>query len=73
MRLFEIVLAINQAAGKLCGMNSTSTKLDLGNNESADRTISKNTDGTFTAVTFSASKTFKTYAGAIRWMASRAK
>ncbi len=53
-------------------MNSTSTQIDLGNNETISRGITKNSDGTFTAVTFSASRTFKTYAGAVRWLAARA-
>jgi hypothetical protein len=53
-------------------MNSNKTNIDLGNNESLARGISKNNDGTFTAVTFSASRSFKTYAGAVRWLASRA-
>ena len=34
--------------------------------------ISKNNDGTFTAVTFTQSRTFKTYSGAVRWLAARA-
>lgn len=54
-------------------MNSISTKIDLGNNESLSRGIIKNNDGTFTALTFRASKDFKTYAGAVRWIARRAR
>jgi len=46
-------------------------KLDLGNNESLVRGVFPNTDGTFTALTFTASKTFKTQAGALRWIAKR--
>jgi Protein of unknown function (DUF1391) len=49
-------------------VNNTTTNIDLGNNESAKRGIFTNSDGTFTALTFSQSKTFKTYAGALRWM-----
>lgn len=49
----------------------TTIKINLGNNESISRGITRNADGTFTAVTFSASKTFKTQAGAIRWLAKR--
>jgi hypothetical protein len=49
----------------------TNLNIDLGNNETISRAIVRNADGTFTAVTFSASKTFKTYAGAVRWMAKR--
>ncbi len=44
------------------------TKLDLGNNESVSRGIYKNTDGTFTAMTFTKSKDFKTQKSAERWM-----
>ncbi|ASG87575.1 DUF1391 family protein [Salmonella enterica] len=42
-------------------------KIDLGNNESAVCGVFQNNDGTFTALTFSKSKTFKTEAGAQRW------
>lgn len=44
-------------------------KIDLGNNESAVRGVFKNEDGTFTALTFCRSKTFKTEVGALRWFA----
>lgn len=54
-------------------MNSTTTKIELGNNETISRKITRNADGSFTAVTFSASKTFKTYAGAVSWMDRRSK
>ena len=49
----------------------TKLNIDLGNNETISRSITRNSDGSFTAVTFSASKTFKTYKGAVRWMAAR--
>lgn len=42
-------------------------KLNLGNNESVVRGVFKNEDDTFTALTFSRSKTFKTEPGANRW------
>jgi hypothetical protein len=45
--------------------------LDLGNNESITRGVFKNNDGTFTALTYTASKTFKTKKGAIKWLANR--
>ena len=45
--------------------------IDLGNNESVTVGVIQNTDGTFTAMTFSASKTFKTESGAKRWLAKR--
>ena len=52
-------------------MNFTTTQIDLGNNETVSRSISKNNDGTFTAVTFTQSRTFKTYSGAVRWLAAQ--
>ena len=45
--------------------------LDLGNNESASIAITNNNDGTFTAMTYSASKEFKTFKGAVKWLAKR--
>ncbi|OOG85732.1 DUF1391 domain-containing protein [Pseudomonas sp. A25(2017)] len=45
--------------------------LNLGNNETISRGVIRETDGTFTALTFSASKNFKTEAGAHRWLARR--
>ena len=41
------------------------------NNDTIATGIFENDDGTFTALTFSASKNFKTYAGAARWLARR--
>lgn len=52
-------------------MTYTATKIDLGNNEEISRGITKNSDGTFTAMTFTQSKTFKTLKGAQKWMAKR--
>ena len=45
--------------------------LDLGNNETLSKGISKNSDGTYTALTFTQSKTFKTLNGAKKWLAKR--
>lgn len=45
--------------------------LDLGNNESLKQGVAPNNDGTFTAMTFTQSKTFKTEAGAKRWLARK--
>lgn len=45
--------------------------IDMNNNETVSIGISENHDGTFTALTFSQSKTFKTRAGAVRWLAAR--
>lgn len=46
-------------------------KLDLGNNEALSTGIAKNSDGTYTALTFTQSKTFKTVKGAEKWLAKR--
>lgn len=45
--------------------------ISLGNNESVSTGIADNGDGTFTAMTFTASKTFKTRKGAEKWLARR--
>jgi len=45
--------------------------ISTGNNETLSKGISKNRDGTFTAMTFSQSKTFKTLSGANKWMAKK--
>lgn len=44
-------------------------KLDLGNTETVVRGVFRNGNGTFTAITFTQSKTFKTENGAKRWLA----
>jgi hypothetical protein len=49
----------------------TTTQIDLGNNESISRGIATETDGTFTAMTFTQSKNFKTLKGAQKWLAAR--
>lgn len=49
-------------------MNKT---INTGNNETLSRGVFANNDGTFTAMTFSQSKTFKTKAGANKWYAKR--
>jgi len=41
--------------------------LNLGNNEAISSGVFLNADGTFTAMTFTKSKDFKTEAGARRW------
>lgn len=48
--------------------NTTSINIDLGNNESLTRGIFKNNNGTYTALSWSQSKTFKTYNGAYKWL-----
>ncbi len=51
-------------------MNSAATNtIDLGNNESVSRGVFPQADGTFLAMTYTKSKTFKTRAGADRWLA----
>ena len=45
--------------------------IDNGNNESLSTGIAAHLDGTFTAMTFSQSKTFKTLKGAQKWIARR--
>ena len=45
----------------------TNTKIDLGTRE-ISKGIYKNNDGTFTAMTFTKSKDFKTLNGAVKWM-----
>ncbi len=49
------------------------TKLDLGNNETISTGVVNNQDGTFTALTYSQSKIFKTVKGAEKWLARKAK
>jgi hypothetical protein len=51
-------------------MNRTANEtLDLGNNESASRGVFAQPDGTFLALSFMRSATFKTRGGAERWFA----
>ncbi|AGH31805.1 hypothetical protein SLPG_00011 [Salicola phage CGphi29] len=45
--------------------------VDLNNNEAITIGVADNGDGTFTALTHSSSKTFKTYKGAVKWIAKR--
>lgn len=52
---------------------ATTIKINNGNNEVLSRCIDKNSDGTYTALTFSQSKTFKTLKGAQKWLAARSK
>ncbi|MEC9627263.1 DUF1391 family protein [Escherichia marmotae] len=42
--------------------------IDLGNNDSLVCGVFPNQDGTFTAMAYTKSKTFKTEAGARRWL-----
>jgi hypothetical protein len=45
--------------------------LDLGNNEEKSRGMAKMPSGEYLALTYSQSKTFKTEAGAIKWLAQK--
>ena len=45
--------------------------LSLGNNETISSGIAKNSDGTYTAMTFTQSRDFKTLKGAQKWLASK--
>lgn len=45
------------------------TEYDMSNNETVKTGIFPNTDGTFTAMTFTKSKDFKTMSGATKWFA----
>lgn len=52
-------------------MTQTTISIDLSNNDNLTRGVFKNADGSFTALTFAHSKTFKTYLGAVRWFKAR--
>lgn len=45
----------------------TNRTLDMGNNESLSSGVFAQPDGTWLAMTFTVSKTFKTQSGAVRW------
>lgn len=51
--------------------NAAPKQIDLGNNETVSIGVDANHNGTFTALTFVESKTFKTRAGAVKWLARR--
>ena len=52
-------------------MKTTTT--DLGNNERLSTGVFPQADGTFLAMTFTRSKTFKTLGGASRWLKAVSK
>lgn len=53
-------------------MNTTSTQtLDLGNNETIRRGLVRLAGGGFLALTYGQSKTYKSEAAAIKWLARR--
>jgi hypothetical protein len=45
--------------------------IDQGNNETLSMGVFENADGSFTAMTFSQSKDYKTRAGAEKWLAKK--
>jgi hypothetical protein len=49
----------------------TTTVVDLGNGETVSRGVFPQADGSFMAMTFTTSRTFKTEMGARRWLARR--
>lgn len=49
----------------------TSTTLDLGNNETQKTGIFPACDGAFTAITLTASKSFRKHERAVKWLAAR--
>ena len=51
------------------GEDEMNTTINTGNNEQISIGIYKNNDGTYTAMTFSKSKDFKTLKGAQKWLA----
>jgi hypothetical protein len=53
------------------GRKEKMKKLNTGDNESLVKGVFANNDGTFTAVTFTQSKTFKTAKGENKWMSTR--
>lgn len=52
-------------------MNTPPTTHDLGNNEQATTGVVPQDDGTFLALTFTASRPFKTAKGAAKWLDAR--
>ncbi|EFP9186837.1 DUF1391 domain-containing protein [Shigella sonnei] len=60
--------ANSSATPALRGNGVNMNTIDLGNNESLVYGVFPNQDGTFTAMTYTKSKTFKTEAGARRWL-----
>lgn len=57
-----------QATPALRGNEVSMDTIDLGNSESLVCGVFPNQDGTFTAMTYTKSKTFKTENGARRWL-----
>ena len=49
----------------------TTIRIEDANNETQTRGVFRNTDGTYTAMTFTQSKDFKTLKGAQKWLEAR--
>ena len=67
----KINLAIGKDSGESMWVMQNKT-ISTGNNETLSRGVFQNSDGTWTALTYANSKTFKTQAGANRWFAKMA-
>ncbi|CTT15658.1 putative prophage protein [Escherichia coli] len=62
----------SSATPALRGNEVSMDTIELGNNKSLVCGVFPNQDGTFTAMTYTKSKTFKTEAAAHRWLARNA-
>ena len=67
-KLPPVFSANSSATPALRGNEVSMDTIDLGNNESLVYGVFPNQDGTFTAMTYTKSKTFKTENGARRWL-----
>ncbi|ATZ30581.1 hypothetical protein CV83915_00204 [Escherichia coli] len=65
---FNYAAGFCSATPALRGNEVNMDTIDLGNNESLVYGVFPNQDGTFTAMTYAKSKTFKTESGARRWL-----
>ncbi len=65
--------AIETCDGNLNGDDEmqTTIRIEDANNETQTRGVFKNADGTYTAMTFTQSKDFKTLKGAQKWLEAR--
>ncbi len=54
-------------------MNTRNETVDMGNNETLSRGVFPQADGRFLAMTLSASRWFKTRAGAEKWLARQTR
>ncbi len=70
-RRVDIFVYTNTPLEKDSEMQNGNYTMDLGNNESLTRGLFIELDGTFLAMTFTQSKSFKTRKGAERWLERR--